>query len=96
MCTSLYSSFLTCIGLVFRGVRGVIRCDFGTFLAPHFVIWFSQNHNRIVPYFFGHLCGAVYKMQFERFETSIFFKFWAFPVWPKTDFPFVLGQVLNY
>ena len=34
-------------------------------------------------------------MRFEQFETSIFFKFWAFPAQPKIDF-FFFGQVLNY
>ena len=35
----------------------------------------------------------MYKMQFE---VSIYFKFWAFPTQSKTNFPFFLGQVLNY
>ena len=40
---------------------------------------FSQNHNHIAPQFYGHICGVVYKIQFEQFEVGIFFKFWAFP-----------------
>ena len=36
---------------------------------------FSQNHNRTAPYFCDHMCDVMYMMWFERFETSIFFKF---------------------
>ena len=31
-----------------------------------------------------------------RFEVCIFFKFWAFPTHPKTNFSLFLGQDLNY
>ena len=28
-----------------RGVSGAVRCSFGRFLAPHLLVWYSQNHN---------------------------------------------------
>ena len=46
---------------VFRGVCGVVLCGFGPFLALHFAVRFSQNHNRFASYFYGHMCGAMYK-----------------------------------
>ena len=56
------------------------------------VVWcglkFSQNHNRTAPHFCGHICGAMYMIQFE---ISIFFKFWAFPTQPKTNFSLFFG-----
>ena len=27
--------------IAIRGVRSVVRCGFGPFLAPHFAMWFS-------------------------------------------------------
>ena len=50
-----------------RSVRYAMRCSFGSFLAPHFVRWFSQNCNCTVPYFCGHMydtvkCGAVWSL----------------------------------
>ena len=51
-----------------------LRCGFGPFLAPHFVVQFSQNHNRTTSHSCGHMCSAVYKMQFEQLKISIFFK----------------------
>ena len=54
---------------------------------------FNQNHNRTAPHFYGHMCDTMYKM---RFEVGIFFKFWAFPTQPKTNFSIFLGQVFNY
>ena len=69
-----------------------------TFAAS--VLWcsleFSQNYNRTTLHFCGHMCSTVYKMQFERFEVDIFFKFWVFLPNSKLIFPFVLSQVLNY
>ena len=38
-----------------------VRCGFRLFLALHFVVWFSQNHNCTAPQFCGHMCGAVFK-----------------------------------
>ena len=35
------------------------------------------------PYFCSHMCGAMYKMQFQ---IGIFFKIWTFPTQPKTNF----------
>ena len=46
---------------------------------------FSQNHNYTAPHFCGYMCDTMYKMQFE---VNIFFKFWAFPTQPKTNFSF--------
>jgi len=34
-------------------------CDFRPFLAPSFVVQFSQNHNCTAPHFCGHMCSAV-------------------------------------
>ena len=42
------------------------------------------------------MCNVAYKMQFEWFEIGIFFKRLSFPTQAKTNFPFILGQVLNY
>ena len=36
-----------------------VRCNFRSFLAPHFAVWFGQNHNRIALYFCGHMCSVV-------------------------------------
>jgi len=33
---------------------------------------FSPNHNCIAPHFCDHMCGTMYKIQFE---ADIFFKF---------------------
>ena len=52
---------------------GVVWCD----------LKFSQNHNRTAAHFCGYMCDTMYKM---RFEVNIFFKFWAFPTQPKTNF----------
>ena len=60
------------------------------------VLKFCQNHNRTAPHFCSHICDAVYKMWFEWFEIVIYFKFWVFTTQPKTNFPFILVQVLNY
>ena len=60
---------------------GVVRCG----------LEFSQNYNRTTPHFCGHMCGTMYKMQSERFEVGIFFKFWAFPTQSKTNFSFYFG-----
>ena len=94
-----------------RDVRSVVRCGFKLFLTLHrsLFLWshvwcsvvqcglkFSQNYNCIAPYFCGHMYSMVYKMRFEWLEVGIFFKFWAFSIQSKTNFPFVLGQVLNY
>ena len=57
---------------------------------------FSVNHNRTAPQFCGHMCDAMYKMRFERYEVSIFFKFWTFPTHPKTNFfPLFLAKFLT-
>ena len=40
----------------------VVWCGFRPFLALYFVVRFSQNHNRIVPYFCSHMCSV---MQFS-------------------------------
>ena len=65
--------------------------------ALHYAVWcgleFSQNHNRIASHFCGYMCDTMYKM---RFEVNIFFKFWAFPTQPKTNFSLFWGQVLNH
>ena len=53
---------------------------------------FSQNHNRTALHFCSNMYGAIYKM---RFEVGIFFKFWAFLIYPKTNFSIFFGQVLN-
>ena len=45
-----------------RGVRGAVPCSFRPFLAPHFAVRFSQNHNCTAPHFCGHMCGAVYSL----------------------------------
>ena len=60
---------------------GVMRCG----------LKFNQNHNRTAPHFCSHICGAVYKMRFELFEISIFFKFWAFSTKSKTNFSLCFG-----
>ena len=67
---------------------GTMRCG-----AMWCGLEFRQNHNRTAPHFCDHMCDTIYKMQFE---VNIYFKFWAFPTQPKTNFPFFLGQVLNY
>ena len=36
-----------------------VRCGFWPFLAPHFAVRFSKNHNCTTLYFCGHMCGAV-------------------------------------
>ena len=59
-----------------RGVCGAKRCGFKSFLALHFVMRFSKNHNYTAPHFCGQMCNAMYKMKFEQYEVSIFFKFW--------------------
>ena len=64
-------------------VTCAVRCD----------LEFSQNHDRTVPHFCGHMCETMYKI---RFVVSIFFKFWDFLTQPKTNFSFFWGQVLNY
>ena len=73
----------------------MVRCNFRSFLAPHFAVRFSQNHNRTTPYFCGHMCGAV---QFIRCGLKLvyFSKFGFFLPILKLIFSFVLGQVLNY
>ena len=53
---------------------------------------FSQNYNYKAPHFCSHMCGAMYKMQFERFKVDIFFNFWVFPTQPKTNFSLYFGQ----
>ena len=52
---------------------------------------FNQNHNHIAPHFYGHMCDTMYKMQFE---VGIFFKFWAFPTQPKTNFSLFWAKFL--
>ena len=42
-----------------RDVRGVVRRGFGLFLAPHFAVWFRQNHNYTAPHFCSYMCSAV-------------------------------------
>ena len=39
-----------------------VRCGARSFLAPHFVVRCSQNHNCTAPYFCGYMCGAVYSL----------------------------------
>ena len=55
---------------------------------------FTQNHNHTAFYFCDHICGVVYKMQFEICVYFSNFRLFLFS--PKLFFfPFVLGQVLG-
>ena len=75
----------------------VLYLIFTVTCAVRYGLEFSENHNRTAPHFCSHMCDVTYKMRFERYEVSIFFKFWFFPTQPKTNFfPFVFDQVLNY
>ena len=59
-------------------VACAVRCN---------VVWFRVF---AAPHFCGHMCGAMYKIQFE---VGMFFKFWVFPTQPKTNFfPFFFGK----
>ena len=54
--------------LVIRGVRSAVWFGFEPFLALHFAVQFSQNHNNITPHFCSHMCGAVYMNHMMQFE----------------------------
>ena len=74
-----------------QGVCSAVYCYFRPFLTPHFTVWFNQNHNYTILHFYSHMYSAVYKMQFECFETNIFFEFQAFPTQSKIDFSLCFG-----
>ena len=85
---SEYSFFLKHLNNYSWSWKGCLQCGFGPFLALHFIVRFSQNHNCTAPHFCSHMCGITYKTQFE---AVIVFKLWAFLAQPKTDFSLYFG-----
>ena len=43
-----------------------MQCNFRSFLVPHFVVQFSQNHNHTTPYFCGHICIVWCGLEFNQ------------------------------
>ena len=70
-----------------RGVHGAVQYSFRSLLALHFVVWFSQNHNRSARHFCSHMCGAVFKMRYNDIKPIYFLNSGLFLPNPKLLFP---------
>ena len=56
---SEYSFFLKHLNNYSWSWKGCLQCGFGPFLALHFIVRFSQNHNHTAPHFCNHMCDVV-------------------------------------